>query len=149
MKKNLLILFTIFSLCYAVDDDDRGAIFCKIVKTCEKSEYSDRYTQNCKSFEDILLRWKYANNKYGDLLFCYGYSKEEEPSTCSVVDKADTDENEDGEEIMIIKGSKRDIILGLEYLNIVTHGEYIIYHSGCTHLEKDVSNKGKPKGKGL
>jgi len=142
-----IALIALFSLCYAYDDD-KGAIFCKRVKSCEKSEYTDRYTKNCKEFEDILLRWKLANNKYGDLLFCYGYSREKEPDNCSVVDRTDTDENDEGEEITIVKGPRRDVVLGAEYLNIVTHNEYIIRHSGCTYLENDVSNKGKNKEKG-
>lgn len=142
-----IALIILSHLCYA-SDDERGYIFYKTAKYCEKSEYYDRYTKNCKDFEDVWVRYKYAKNKYSELLFCYGYSKEKEPDDCFVVDSHDTDENDEGEELTIIKGSKRDVILGPGYMNIVVYNDYIIRHSDCVlYIDKE-NDKGKNKGKG-
>ena len=144
MKK--LIIFVVLSFVSVFAEDyTKDTWYCKVAKSCELSDYTGKYTKNCEDYSNVLVYWEYSSDKYENSLFCHKYGKKEKQ--CTKIISSDTDENNDGEKILIISGETIDYIFGesyddkYTYLNIIYHTKNfraMISHSLCVPLSSDL-----------
>jgi hypothetical protein len=146
-----LIVFVIllFSVSTFAGDYTKDIWFCEIAEYCELSDYTGKYTKNCENFDSVSVYWEYAHDKYKNSLFCHNYYNKEKQ--CTKIVSNDTDKNNDGENVLIIKGETMDYIFGDGYLNIIYHTKRSnakVSHTLCQPLLLDFDSKKSPKNRG-
>jgi len=143
MKKLIISVILQFTALTFAENYSKDTWVCEKAEACEYSDYTGKFTKNCKKYNNVSVYWEYAYDRYNNSLFCHHYGSKKKQ--CTKIISNDTDKNSNGEDILIIIGETENYIFGNSYLNIIYHtkGEWDgkISYSLCQPLNNSTKNK--------